>query len=184
MWDASSLGKSNSRNYIGAFRKGWPGFTKLIYLSIEIQVFISSYLGNPWRSTWYLLTEYLKFPPWKSFLDLNELKSIQVGNEDVCNGVLLLHWRYRAIMYPLRRKPSKLFSKAVIFLIWILGLLFALPMGLLHSFGYVDDPAINESGQEVVRKKPFCYLDFGAASNATIQPPKLTFFKYYRYLWE
>ena len=119
--------------------------------------------------------------PRKSFLDLNELKSIQVGNEDVCNGVVLLHCRYRAIMYPLRRKPSKLFSKAVIFLIWILGLLFALPMGLLHSFGYVDDPAINESGQEVVRKKPFCYLDFGAANNATLQPPKLTFFKYYRY---
>ncbi len=42
-------------------------------------------------------------------------------------------------MHPLRRKPSKLFSKAVIVLIWVLSLAFALPMGLVHTFGYVQD---------------------------------------------
>ena len=52
---------------------------------------------------------------------------------------LFLIIRYRAIMHPLRRKPSKLFSKAVIVMIWVLSLAFALPMGLVHTFGYVQD---------------------------------------------
>jgi hypothetical protein len=88
--------------------------------------------------------------------------------------------RYRAIMYPLRRKPSKLFSKIVILLIWIAGLAFALPMGLVHTFGYVDDPLsfyINEQDEQVLGEKPFCYIDFG--SNAT-QSSNLSLFKYYR----
>ena len=82
-------------------------------------------------------------------------------------------------MYPLRRKPTKLFSKVVILLIWILGLAFALPMGLVHTFGYVDDPSAiqtNELGQEVQGEKPFCYIDFGP--NAT--QSNITLFKYYR----
>ena len=45
--------------------------------------------------------------------------------------------RYRAIMYPLRRTPSKLMSKVIIVIIWLVGFAFALPMGLMHSFGYV-----------------------------------------------
>ncbi len=89
--------------------------------------------------------------------------------------------RYRAIMYPLRRKPSKLFSKVVILLIWILGLLFALPMGLVHTFGYVDDPRLNEKGQEVVENKPFCYIDFGTNGENSTDMLNLTVFKYYRY---
>ena len=59
-------------------------------------------------------------------------------------------------MYPLRRTPGKLFTKAVIALIWLLSLGFALPMGLVHTFGHVPD------GDGT---KPFCYIDFG--SNAT-----------------
>ena len=47
--------------------------------------------------------------------------------------------RYRAIMYPLRRTPSKLMSKVIIVIIWLVGFAFALPMGLMHSFGYVVD---------------------------------------------
>lgn len=78
-------------------------------------------------------------------------------------------------MYPLRRKPSKLFSKVVILLIWILGLLFALPMGFVHTFGNVEDLRVNEDGQEVKGEKPFCYIDFGP--NAT--QSNLTMFKYY-----
>ena len=91
------------------------------------------------------------------------------------NGKVCI-FRYRAIMYPLRRKPSKLFSKVVILLIWILGLLFALPMGLVHTFGYVDDHGINELGQEVIGEKPFCYIDFGPNNTQS----NITLFKYYR----
>lgn len=76
-------------------------------------------------------------------------------------------------MYPLRRKPSKLFSKVVILLIWILGTLFALPMGVVHTFGYVDDLVVAESGEAV--KKPFCYIDFGPNATQT----NLTLFQYY-----
>ena len=42
-------------------------------------------------------------------------------------------------MYPLRRTPSKLMSKVIIVIIWLVGFAFALPMGLMHSFGYVID---------------------------------------------
>ena len=47
--------------------------------------------------------------------------------------------RYRAIMYPLRRKPTKCLSKVIIVIIWLFGFAFALPMGLMHSFVYVQD---------------------------------------------
>ena len=81
-------------------------------------------------------------------------------------------------MYPLRRKPSKLFSKVVILLIWIFGLVFALPMGIVHTFGpIVDHTYINETGDEVQILKPFCYIDFGP--NAT-DSTMFTMFKYYR----
>ena len=77
-------------------------------------------------------------------------------------------------MYPLRRKPPKLFSKVIIVLIWCLSLAFALPMGLVHTFDYVDDPSFASSEEKV--KKPFCYIDFGPnATNSTV-----TAFKYYR----
>ena len=81
-------------------------------------------------------------------------------------------------MYPLRRKPSKLFSKVVILLIWIFGLAFALPMGIVHTFGHVEDYTyINETGDEVQVEKPFCFIDFGPnATNSTM----FTMFKYYR----
>ena len=72
-------------------------------------------------------------------------------------------------MYPLRRKPTKLFSKIVILCIWILAFAFALPMGIVHTFGYVDDIPGHQ--------KPFCYIDFGP--NAT---QSITMFKYYRYV--
>ncbi|XP_059088190.1 RYamide receptor-like [Tigriopus californicus] len=79
--------------------------------------------------------------------------------------------RYRAIMYPLRKKPSKLFSNIVILCIWILSLTFALPLGLFHTFGHVPDP------QSPNGEKPFCYIDFGnTTSNAT-----MTTFKYYSF---
>ena len=83
--------------------------------------------------------------------------------------LLLLSFRYRAIMYPLRRKPTKLFSKIVILCIWILAFAFALPMGIVHTFGMVDDIPGHQ--------KPFCYIDFGP--NAT---QSITMFKYYRYV--
>ena len=83
-------------------------------------------------------------------------------------------------MYPLRRKPSKLFSKVVILLIWIFGLAFALPMGIVHTFGLVEDHSyFNETGDLVQTTKPFCYIDFGPhGQNSTM----FTMFKYYRYL--
>ena len=83
-------------------------------------------------------------------------------------------------MYPLRRKPSKLFSKVVILLIWIFGLAFALPMGIVHTFGLVEDHSyFNETGDLVQTTKPFCYIDFGPhGQNSTM----FTMFKYYRYV--
>ena len=60
-------------------------------------------------------------------------------------------------MYPLRRKPTKAFSKVVIVLIWMLSLAFALPVGYVHSFKYVPDNNTPEEGDE----KPFCYIDLG-----------------------
>ena len=86
--------------------------------------------------------------------------------------LLLLSFRYRAIMYPLRRKPTKLFSKIVILCIWILAFAFALPMGIVHKFGMVAE---NDDIPE--HQKPFCYIDFGP--NAT---QSITMFKYYRYV--
>lgn len=89
-------------------------------------------------------------------------------------------------MYPLRRKPSKLCSKVVIVFIWIAGFAFALPMGLVHTFNYVDDftgPAeqlVGDDGEIMTvytTQKPFCYLDFGPnPANST----KRILFNYYR----
>lgn len=78
--------------------------------------------------------------------------------------------RYRAIMYPLRRKPTKLFSKIIILIIWVLGLAFAVPMGIVYTFEYVP---VNEEEKEL---KPFCHLNFGPnATNST----ELLMFQYY-----
>jgi len=76
-------------------------------------------------------------------------------------------------MHPLRHRPSKLFSKVVIAVIWVAGLAFALPMGLVHTFGYVPDNNFGAVGGDL---KPFCYIDFGPnVTNAT-----LVAFKSYR----
>ena len=88
----------------------------------------------------------------------------------IYSKLLLLSFRYRAIMYPLRRKPTKLFSKIVILCIWILAFAFALPMGIVHTFGMVEDIP----GQQ----KPFCYIDFGPNATQFITIG----FKYYRYV--
>ena len=48
-------------------------------------------------------------------------------------------FRYRAIMYPLKRKPTKLISKLVIIMIWICGFLFALPMAYAFTFDNVPE---------------------------------------------
>jgi len=78
--------------------------------------------------------------------------------------------RYRAIMYPLRRKPTKLFSKIIILIIWVLGLAFAVPMGIVYTFEYVP---VDEEEKE---QKPFCHLNFG--TNAT-DSTELVLFQYY-----
>ena len=76
-------------------------------------------------------------------------------------------------MYPLRRKPTKLFSKIIILIIWVLGLAFAVPMGIVYTFEYVP---VNEEEKEL---KPFCHLNFGPnATNST----ELLMFQYYRYV--
>ena len=74
--------------------------------------------------------------------------------------------RYRAIMYPLRRKPTKLFSKAVIVAIWFLSLAFALPMGIVHTFDAEYLVALSEDGSN--QTKPFCTIAFGANDTASI----------------
>lgn len=75
-------------------------------------------------------------------------------------------------MYPLRRKPTKMFSKLIILLIWVLGLAFALPMGLAHKFAYVDDDVAG--GQ-----KPFCFIDFGSNATTNESSGQMAFY-YYR----
>ena len=74
-------------------------------------------------------------------------------------------------MYPLRRKPTKLFSKVVILLIWIFAMAFALPMGLVHEFTYVDEA---NGGQ-----KPFCTFNFGTNETESFN---MELFKYYTYV--
>lgn len=87
-------------------------------------------------------------------------------------STILFLLRYRAIMYPLRRKPSKLCSQIVIVLIGILSLAFALPMGIVHTFAYVPD---TERGEAAT--KPFCRIDFG---NGTSAEAGQLMFQYYR----
>ena len=81
-------------------------------------------------------------------------------------------FRYRAIMYPLRRKPSKLCSQIVIVLIGILSLAFALPVGIVHTLEYVPDDARGEAAT-----KPFCRINFG---NGTSAEAGQLMFQYYR----
>ncbi|XP_071745532.1 RYamide receptor isoform X2 [Lepeophtheirus salmonis] len=57
--------------------------------------------------------------------------------------------RYRAIMTPLRDKPTKFVAKIVIFFIWLIGVIIALPMGLFHRFENVFDESNGGT-------KPFC----------------------------
>ena len=75
-------------------------------------------------------------------------------------------------MYPLRRKPTKLFSKVVILLIWIFAMAFALPMGLVHEFTYVGEA---NGGQ-----KPFCTFNFGTNETESFN---MELFKYYTYVF-
>ena len=81
-------------------------------------------------------------------------------------------------MYPLKRKPTKLISKVVILLIWICGLLFALPMAYAFTFDYVPEQTTLE--EEEPEMKPFCYIDF-SYNDTTPNEAKMTLFKYYRY---
>ena len=89
----------------------------------------------------------------------------------IINRLIFHYFRYRAIMYPLRRKPTKLFSKIIILIIWVLGLAFAVPMGIVYTFEYVP---VDEEEKEL---KPFCHLNFGP--NAT-DSTELVLFQYYR----
>ncbi len=99
----------------------------------------------------------------------------------------MINLRYRAIMYPLRRKPSKLCSQIAIVLIWILSFAFALPMGIVHTFDYVPDPSHGEGAL-----KPFCYPDVeppregggggGNDTDASAVSTKWITFQYYRYV--
>jgi hypothetical protein len=58
-------------------------------------------------------------------------------------------YRYKAIMKPLSEKTSKTVAKLSILIIWIMGVLLALPMAVFHKFSYVYD----EMGNGL---KPFC----------------------------
>ena len=86
-------------------------------------------------------------------------------------------------MYPLRRKPSKLFSKVVILLIWVCGLLFALPMAYAFTYDMVPDERSKEpsASDEFAQMKPFCFIDF-SFNDTHIDEMKQDLFKYYRYV--
>ena len=82
-------------------------------------------------------------------------------------------------MYPLKRKPTKLISKVVILLIWICGLLFALPMAYAFTFDYVPESQPSSKEDEEPEMKPFCFIDF-SYNDTTQNEAKMTLFKYYR----
>jgi len=85
--------------------------------------------------------------------------------------------RYRAIMYPLKRKPTKLISKVVIIMIWICGFLFALPMA--YAFTYDNVPESYPIPEDEAPKlKPFCYIDF-SYNETHMDEFKMDLFKYY-----
>ena len=86
-------------------------------------------------------------------------------------------------MYPLRRKPSKLFSKVVILLIWVCGLLFALPMAYAFTYDMVPDERSKEpsGSDEFAQMKPFCFIDF-MHNDTHLNEMKQDMFKYYRYV--
>jgi len=56
----------------------------------------------------------------------------------------------------------------VIAIIWISGLAFALPLGLVHTFDFVPDNNLAEGQSNEGKLKPFCYIDLGPnVTNAT-----------------
>ena len=88
-------------------------------------------------------------------------------------------YRYRAIMYPLKRKPGKLISVSVIALIWLCSFAFALPMGLVYHFHYIPSESEYLNGTEWIKdSKPFCSISFHP-NNTSITAHG---FKYYRYV--
>ena len=83
--------------------------------------------------------------------------------------------RYRAIIYPLRSKPSKLLSFSVIAVVWIASLIFAMPMGAVYVFDYHEENYLSES-KWTTDLKPFCSIDF--RTNTTLISESS--FRYYR----
>ena len=63
-------------------------------------------------------------------------------NASVWTLVAICVDRYHAIVHPLAKKQSKSTAKMMICLIWLLGSVLALPMGLAHTFEMVLDDEI------------------------------------------
>ena len=84
-------------------------------------------------------------------------------------------FRYRAIIYPLKRKPGKQMSLFVIAIIWIASLVFAVPMGMVYHFEYHEEYWYNGSDW-IASSKPFCHITF------EVDSPLVTkyAFRYYR----
>lgn len=70
-------------------------------------------------------------------------------NVSIFSLVAICMDRYQAIMHPMSPKQCKSTARVIIFAIWVLGALTALPMGIAHSYDQVLD---NELGG----LKPFC----------------------------
>ena len=75
-------------------------------------------------------------------------------------------------MYPLKRKPTKLISKVVILLIWICGLLFALPMAYAFTFDYVPEQTTLEEEEPEIDMPPA--TPRGAAKDEEEESPPAT----------
>ena len=84
-------------------------------------------------------------------------------------------FRYRAIIYPLRSKPSKLLSFSVIAVVWIASLIFAIPMGAVYVFDYHEEHDFI-STEPTTHMKPFCSINFD--TNTTLITENA--FRYYR----
>ena len=102
-------------------------------------------------------------------------------NENDSRCRVFIYWcnlfpsRYRAIIYPLRSKPSKLLSFSVIAVVWIASLIFAMPMGAVYVFDYHEENYWSESKWRT-NLKPFCSIDF--KTNTTLISESS--FRYYR----
>ena len=116
--------------------------------------------------------------------ELIEKKRKSTNNKFTCNNcvfvakykcIFIFSFRYRAIMYPLRSKPGKMFSLFVIAVVWIASLIFAVPMGIVYQFDYHEEH-IQNGTEWATHLKPFCSISF--SQNATIITEYN--FRYYR----